>query len=157
MRKAYLTILVLVTAIGGALEADEFPPDFFFTWELGEGWTDAIPVEIDSYDLAWRSESTPLTIEMRVTGEILPPEEHLDAFVATFPPADAEVQFYGVEAYDGYLEEYYDVPFVGVTSGGVLYVARADFPDFTGVITIISVPVDQADAYFPVIERIIYP
>ena len=129
--------------------------NYFWQWEVGPGWSEVLAYEDDYYDVVFESYNWPLTIQMYISGEVLVPEDNIEIFAARYPFSDPEL--FVIEAWDGYLEEFYDVPFVTGEVDGERYYARADFPDFSGLLTVMWVPAELEEDYIGVIEEILFP
>ena len=130
---------------------------FWGPWELGEGWSNVIEYAGDTYEIVWETHRGPLTIQMHFAGdEPLPPDSNIDIFINSLPDR-AEWEKHQEDAYDDYLEHDYIVPFVTGTVDGRRFHARADFPDYYGMLTVLYVPIGLEDEYSDTIQQILYP
>lgn len=129
-------------------DAFEFPAtDFLVALDLDGDWGEVVESDASGYDVAFTSEKGPMRIRMYASfGEPVPPQEHLEQFVDQLP-FTRDVEFYTIERWDSYQEEYVDRPLVTGVSQGRRFIARAWWPDYYPVLAVVSVPERLEDEY----------
>jgi hypothetical protein len=126
----------------------EFPAaDFLVVLDLDGDWSEVEESDAPGYDVAFTSEKGPMRIRMYASfGEPVPPRDHLEQFVDQLP-FTRDVEFHTIQRWDGYLEQYLELPLATGVSQGRRFVARAWWPDYYPVLAVVSVPERLEDEY----------
>mgnify|MGYP006276071237 CR=1 FL=1 len=144
-----LLILSLLVLLAGSLSAQEFPgrDNFFMNWDVGEGWSETVEIDSDLYAVGYEAIRDDLTVRMWLYGnEPLAPSDNIDLYTSALPDS-FELEYYGYEYYDSYLEEYSEIPYFIASDGETTILGRADFPDYYGVLTVFLMPAADEERY----------
>ena len=146
----------LIVAVDGAV-AESFPFDrFMFTVQVGPGWSETTEADLPDGRTVYSASHEEMVIEMYVSGDPIAPDDHLDLFAEDIEDVE-EIEFFGQRVWDGYQEQYREIPALAAVADGEFLLARADFPDFYGVLTVIRVPLEVADEHATEMGLVLFP